>query len=70
LCEDETPLHLRSAQANGAVATTRGPYVASGDWWDREQWSRCEWDLQLNSGAVIRAHENDTGGWNVDGIYD
>src|SRR6266853_1884820 len=50
---ENIPAHLRSAnpfgcrsgQANGKVAEQRGPYLASGNWWDEKIWSRSEWDF-------------------------
>lgn len=47
----------------------KGPYLASGNWWDENAWSRREWDGQGRGGALLRCHE-DTDGWQVDGIYD
>ena len=74
---ENIPAHLRSAnpfgcrsgQANGKVAEQRGPYLASGNWWDEKIWSRSEWDLQLDDGTIVRCHENPNG-WEIDGIYD
>ena len=31
--------------------------------------SRAEWDLQLQNGELVRAHERD-GVWKIDGVYD
>jgi protein ImuB len=69
LLADEQPVHLRSAQISGAVSGQRGPYRASGNWWDEKIWSRSEWDLQLENGTIVRCHENPNG-WQIDGIYD
>src|SRR6266487_388407 len=74
---ENIPAHLRSAnpfgcrsgQANGKVAEQRGPYLASGNWWDEAAWSRSEWDLQLDDGTIVRCHENPNG-WEIDGVYD
>ncbi|MEP6685222.1 MAG: hypothetical protein ABJB22_00470 [Verrucomicrobiota bacterium] len=52
-----------------AVAARQGPYLASGDWWDDKSWTRAEWDLQLENGALCRCRERD-GGWVVEGVYD
>ena len=51
------------------VVARHGPYLASGNWWDENEWNRAEWDLQLASGAVCRAQE-DSDGWRLAGIYD
>jgi protein ImuB len=69
LRENERAAYLRSSEFNGAVAEERGPYLASGNWWDGQQWKREEWDLQLGDGAILRCHENGEG-WRIDGLYD
>jgi hypothetical protein len=61
--------HLQSEEIRDEVIDQRGPYLLSGNWWDQTSWARVEWDLQLENGELIRAHE--TGGvWKIDGIYD
>jgi len=63
------PLHLRSAKISGAVRSEKGPYLASGNWWDVTAWDRAEWDVELENGALCQCHS--TGGqWALDGIYD
>ena len=63
------PIHFRSAKVEGAVRAGKGPFLASGNWWDENAWSRAEWDVELENGAVCRCHA--TGGqWALDGIYD
>lgn len=69
LLEENRPVHLRSPEISGAVADKSGPYFASGQWWDEQQWKREEWDLELGDGAIARCHENGEG-WEIDGIYD
>ena len=63
------PFGCRSGQASGKIADQRGPYFASGNWWDEKSWERAEWDLQLGDGSLLRAHETE-GTWKIDGIYD
>jgi len=63
------PAHLRSANLSGKIADQRGPYFASGNWWDEKSWTRAEWDLQLDNGVVARCHQSESG-WALDGIYD
>jgi protein ImuB len=69
LLEEDKPVHLRSREINGAAVAREGPYLASGNWWDDQGWTRREWDLYLSNGAVLRCHES-AAGWQVDGIYD
>ncbi|MBA2269909.1 MAG: hypothetical protein H0W20_04845 [Chthoniobacterales bacterium] len=69
LLEQKKPAHVRSAELQGAVVQQEGPFLASGDWWDRNAWARAEWDLQLANGVLCRCHQHEQG-WAVDGIYD
>src|SRR5438067_4016657 len=63
------PVHFRSAKVHGAVRAEKGPYLASGNWWDENTWDRAEWDVEVETGAVCQCHS--TGGeWMLDGIYD
>src|ERR1043166_2075342 len=63
------PVHFRSAKVEGAVRAGNGPFLTSGNWWDENAWSRAEWDVELENGAVCQCHA--TGGqWALDGIYD
>src|SRR5438094_1803381 len=66
---ENVPADVRSANVRGKVAEQRGPYLASGNWWDETAWARAEWDLQLADGVICRSYESDEG-WEVDGIYD
>jgi protein ImuB len=61
--------HLESETIRGQVVDQRGPYLFSGNWWDKKSWRRAEWDLQLEAGELILAHESE-GSWKLDGVYD
>lgn len=61
--------HLQSERIRGQVVDERGPYLFSGNWWDEKSWTRAEWDLQLEAGELILAHESQ-GTWKLDGVYD
>lgn len=63
------PTHLRSAKMQGAVRAEKGPYLASGNWWDENAWGRAEWDVELEEGVVCRCHSSKNQ-WALDGIYD
>ena len=63
----------------GSVLWRAGPWRSSGDWWEREAWSRNEWDIALqnnalpnpNSIALYRlVHDLLEGAWFVEGTYD
>jgi len=69
LQDEDRPAHVRSAEISGKITEQRGPYLLSGNWWDEKSWARAEWDLQLQNGELVRAHECD-GVWEIDGVYD
>src|ERR1043166_7196568 len=69
LLDDDTLAHVRSAEIQGKIIEQCGPYFVSGNWWGEKSWARAEWDVQLEDGELIRAHESQ-GTWKVDGIYD
>ena len=69
LLEGNIPAHMQSSGIRGTIVDQRGPYFLSGNWWDEPSWARAEWDLQLENGAIVRAHKRD-GSWKLDGIYD
>src|SRR6184192_2486924 len=66
LLDKDTLAHVRSAEISGKVINQRGPYLISGNWWDEKSWARAEWDVQLQDGELMRAHESQ-GTWKVDG---
>jgi protein ImuB len=69
---ENAPVHVQSdavLEGARAVEAAQGPYLLSGNWWDEKAWARAEWDLQLESGEVIRAHQAQQQ-WEIDGIYD
>jgi protein ImuB len=75
--ENGQPLHLacaRKKDVQGDVLWKAGPWRFSGDWWEREAWSRDEWDLALRNGEVVSfyrvVHDLLGGGWFVEGTYD
>src|SRR5580704_6407130 len=48
--ENGQPVHVicrKKKDAQGHVLWKAGPWRVSGDWWEREAWSRDEWDLAL-----------------------
>ncbi len=72
-------LVCRKKEVQGSVLWKAGPWRASGDWWEREAWSRDEWDIALQNSAPRNeeeisfyrlAHDLLDGGWFVEGAYD
>lgn len=76
ILKEGQPVHLvcRKKDMQGSVLWRAGPWRSSGDWWEREAWSRDEWDLALRNGEAISFHRlvHDLlgGGWFVEGTYD
>jgi protein ImuB len=74
--ENGQPVHLvcRKKDVQGTVLWKAGPWRFSGDWWEREAWSRDEWDLALKNETAISffrlVHDLLGGGWFVEGSYD
>lgn len=61
--------YLQSDKVRGQIIKQSGPFLLSGNWWDEKAWARAEWDMQLEDGELVRAHEaSDT--WKLDGVYD
>jgi protein ImuB len=69
----------RKKEVRGKVLWKAGPWRSSGDWWDRDPWSRDEWDIALQneiqknapSIALYRlVHDLLRGDWFVEGTYD
>ncbi len=65
----QRPALIRSEVFNGAIVDVRGPFRTSGDWWDRHNWAREEWDVQAADGAFYRIYFAD-GRFFVEGAYD
>ena len=79
--ENGQPVHLVCSKkaVQGIVLWRAGPWRFSGDWWEREAWSRDEWDLALQNNALRNGdaitfhrlvHDLLGGGWFVEGTYD
>ncbi|HEX4640011.1 MAG TPA: hypothetical protein VH252_01415 [Chthoniobacterales bacterium] len=69
LLAKDHPVHFRAGKIGGPVRAEKGPYLASGNWWDENAWSRAEWDVELENGALCQCHASG-GQWALDGIYD
>lgn len=65
---------MKKPEVQGEVLWKAGPWRASGDWWERNAWSRDEWDLALRNRDEIffcrLVHDLLGGGWFVEGTYD
>jgi protein ImuB len=75
--ENGQPVQLfcpKKKEVQGEVLWKAGPWRFSGDWWDRNAWSRDEWDLALRNGESVSfyrlVHDLLGGSWFVEGTYD
>jgi protein ImuB len=79
--ENGQPVYLVCPKKDmqGRVLWRAGPWCFSGDWWEREAWSRDEWDIALKNDALQHGetvvlyrivHDLLGGGWFVEGTYD
>ncbi len=76
------PAHVtcpKKKDVRGTVLWKAGPWRSSGDWWEREAWSRDEWDIALQNDASPKSdslalfrlvHDLLDGKWFVEGTYD
>jgi protein ImuB len=64
----------KKKEVQGEVLWKAGPWRFSGDWWEREAWSRDEWDLALKNAEAIGfyrlVHDLLAGTWFLEGMYD
>jgi protein ImuB len=65
----QAPVEIESSKITGRIVDLLGPYRASGDWWDREQWGVEEWDVEIEERGLYRIHQ-ELSGWFIDGCYD
>ena len=72
--EPERVTCAKKKEVQGTVLWKAGPWRNSGDWWEREAWSRDEWDVALRNEenvALYRlVHDLLGGSWFVEGTYD
>jgi len=65
------PKNLTAAGIRGHVLRHAGPWKTSGDWWTTTSWTREEWDIALDDGALYRIYqESATHEWFVHAVYD
>src|SRR5205814_851702 len=62
------PAHFRSAKIQGAVRAGKGPYKASGNWWDEQAWDHVVRpivgsELTMEDGSVLPVLVKDRAGY-------
>jgi len=65
----QQPVEIQSSEVSGRVVDLLGPYRASGEWWECEQWGVEEWDVEIEGRGLYRLHQEPSG-WFIDGCYD
>ncbi len=69
--QSERPVRVVARGVRGEVIARAGPWRSSGDWWTSEAWSRDEWDVVLQIGALYRLYwDRPAAAWFVEGLYD
>jgi protein ImuB len=75
--ENGQPVRLvcpKKKDVQGHVLWKAGPWRSSGDWWEKEAWSRDEWDIALQKTQGIALyrliHDLLGGNWFIEGTYD
>ncbi len=64
------PLALLNGPHPGAIIDRRGPFPASGSWWEPSTaWQRLEWDIQTESRHLLRLVFETPDRWQLEGIY-
>ncbi|MEM6910888.1 MAG: DNA polymerase Y family protein [Verrucomicrobiota bacterium] len=63
------PLALQGGPWAGSITARRGPFLLSGHWWGQEAWKRVEWDVSLESGALLKVAQVGGTRWWVEGAY-
>jgi protein ImuB len=64
------PLALLTGPHPGRIIDARGPYPASGAWWEPTgSWQRLEWDIQLASRQLLRLVHHPPDCWQIEGVY-
>ena len=65
------PKKVIAPGVQGHVTQYAGPWKTAGEWWTNTAWSREEWDVALDNGALYRIYqESDSREWFVHGVYD
>jgi protein ImuB len=64
------PLALLNGPHRGHIVDRRGPFPASGAWWEpTDCWQRLEWDIQIESRHLLRLVFQTPDRWQLEGVY-
>jgi protein ImuB len=66
----QRPLALLTGPHAGRITGWRGPYPASGEWWEPSAaWQRLEWDVELPERNFLRLAWLPPEQWKIEGVY-
>ena len=67
---EKKPSYVHTDRFAGNIATIRGPWRSSGDWWQTDlAWARLEWDIALTEGGLYRLIQIEEAFY-IEGEYD
>jgi protein ImuB len=66
---NERPASLIIEGFSAALGESAGPWITSGEWWDREAWERTEWEVESADGRLYRLFQQGKA-WYIEGVYD
>jgi protein ImuB len=71
---NERPVRVYWNSVAYTIREAAGPELLSGQWWDKAEWSRAEWDVRLAADGTERlcriAFDPGSRCWYVQGTYD
>src|SRR5438876_7969412 len=65
-----TPIWIAFHGVHGPIATARGPWHTSGDWWRPNMWDREEWDIEVVDALYRIYYDVHMDRWYAEGVYD
>lgn len=60
---------IHAPAGSQAITEAKGPWLMSGDWWDRHGWAREVWEVSTVNGALYQLAWEKNGGWVLDGTF-
>src|SRR3989442_4113146 len=67
---NNTPIWIAFHGVHGPIATSRGPWRTSGDWWRPTMWDREEWDIKVLDALYRIYFDVHMDRWYAEGVYD
>jgi protein ImuB len=67
--DQERPIAILAGPIQGPLCDQRGPWLLSGEWWQKEHWACKEWDVRLEDGSLYRLAEVKRHQWVLAGVY-